>query len=278
MFKRSQLTSKKFAKKRKKFFWINISLIIFVILLFFTAIYYLLRLEKITISDISVQGNSAISTLEIITIANLELRGGYYYLFPKKNIFIFPNKKIEERIKDKWKRVDTVNIKRESLSAIKITVSEKTAKFLWCGDVLSIDSEKNQCYFIDKTGYVFSSAPSFSPNVYIRFYGNIEASDPIGQEYLKVSDFEGLTSFIDGLLKADIKVSKLLSFNDGEYAFYLSSGPKILFNNRQDFRKTLGNLETLLNSDEYKDDVKKSATPIDYIDVRFGNKVLYRFK
>lgn len=278
MFRKSQLKSKKFAKKRKRFFWIKIGFFFFIFVLLISLLSYLLKLQKITIDTITVQGNSAIIGEEIISLINQELQGEYYWIFPKKNIFIFPKNSIKDKILDTWKRAHTVDIERDSLTSLKIVIIEKKAKSLWCDGQLINNSNEDQCYFIDETGYVFSKAPAFSDNVYFRYYGNIPTSDPIGQKYLPTSNFQILSNFIQDLEKLEIRPSKLLPKAGGEYELYLEDGSRILFYSRDNYSRTLGNLETLFDSDVYKKDIKKSISPVDYIDVRFGNKVSYKFK
>lgn len=278
MFKRSQLTSRKYAKRKYLLLRIKILFFVFVSLVLIVLLSYLSRLGNVTIADITVQGNYVISTLEIKSLVESELQGNYYWLFPRENIFIFPKRTILAKIKDTWKRIDTVAIERSSLTALAIIVTEKKAKFLWCSTETAEASDASQCFFIDEEGYLFSRAPLFSDNVYFRFFGNINTPDPVGQKYLPTPDFQNLSNFILGLEKLRIEPSKLIAKIHGEYELYLADRSRILFNDRQGFSITLDNLSTFLASDPFREDVKKSSTTVDYVDARFGNKIYYKFK
>jgi hypothetical protein len=51
-------------------------------------------------------------------------------------------------------------------------------------------SKKDECYFLDEHGFVFSEAPTFSGNAYIAFYGLIDAAKiPLVQTYLNKTCF-----------------------------------------------------------------------------------------
>ncbi|MEO8637426.1 MAG: hypothetical protein ABI430_00810 [Candidatus Taylorbacteria bacterium] len=278
IFKRSRLRSKKYAKKKRKFFWIKIIFLIILCALLIYSLSYLSKLQQVAISDITVEGNSAVTEDDILSLVEGELDGSYYEIFSKRNIFIYPKRLIEEKMKDTWKRIDSVKIERVGLSALAISVTEKKAMFLWCGEKMSAEVKVSDCFFMDDTGYVFSKAPLFSENVYFRFFGAIAESDPIGSQYLPLADFQKVSGFIKELENNRISATRLLSKGGGEYEVVLSDNNRVLVNEREAFAKTVEHLKTLLESDSFKKDVKNSPTNIDYIDLRFGNRVFYKFK
>jgi len=278
MFKKSQLTSKKFAQKKRKFFFIKALFFLVLFILAGVSFFYLLRLKNITISEVELRGNVIVGTEDVLSFINEELGGSYYAFFPKNNIFLYPKEDIEAKMLDKWKRVESVDVLRNGLTGITVNVTEKKPRFLWCRETIEGLSREGDCYFIDDKGYLFSKAPGFSEDVYFRFFGNISAADPIGQRYLEESKFKSLSDFTVHLEQAKIKASKMLAKENGEYELYLSEFGRVFINDRQDFEKTFENLKTLLESDVFKREVKGASSSLDYIDLRYGNKVYYKFK
>ncbi len=278
MFKKSQLTSKKFVQKKRKFFLIKSSFLLLLVILLFVSFFYIVRLKNITISDVELKGNVIVGTEELLSFVNAELEGNFYAFFPKKNILFYPKEKIENEIKEKWKRIESVTVERKGLTAVAINVIEKKPKFLWCGAILHNITEEGSCYFIDDNGYIFSKAPGFRGDVYFRFFGNVAAEDPVGEYYLEASRFHAISDFVLKLDKAEIKASELLAKENREYELYLGDGTKVFISDRQNLEETFENLRTLLTSEVFKKEVKNSLSPLDYIDLRYGNKVYYRFK
>ncbi|MEK7145371.1 MAG: hypothetical protein AAB808_01350 [Patescibacteria group bacterium] len=62
-----------------------------------------------------------------------------------------------------------------------------------------------------------------------------------------------------------------------EYQIYLKNGGRLIISIADDLSKVLENLETILRSDNLKKALARGGV-IDYIDLRYGNKVFYKFK
>jgi len=70
---------------------------------------------------------------------------------------------------------------------------------------------------------------------------------------------------------------------DGDVKLYLSSftskmGPEIIFKADSNFEKIIENLQSVLSTEPLQSDFKNKYSSLLYIDLRFGNKVYYKFK
>ena len=168
-------------------------------------------------------------------------------------------------------------------------MSERTEKYTWCGLTLpeeaSLGTNAQKCYFLDEDGYIFDEAPYFSGEVYFKFYGDvlINADNPLGAHFLK-ENFKQLVFFKNVLLDIGLKPAELYAGNDGDIEIFLSKGafaaikPKIMLKADSNFQNAAENLEAALNTEPLQSDLKNKYSSLLYIDLRFGNKVYYKFR
>jgi hypothetical protein len=146
-----------------------------------------------------------------------------------------------------------------------------------------LNSNNNQkCYFLDANGYVFDESPYFSGNIYFRFYGSddLDLGNPIGTYFLK-NKFAKIVAFKDTLLGLDLNPTAFWLDSDGEGDFSIRGepgiGPRIIFKIDDDYLKIAQNLEAAISTSPLESDLKTKLSSLLYLDLRFGNKVIYKF-
>ncbi len=187
--------------------------------------------------------------------------------------------------------IENVSVGRDGFTKVLISVSERSPKLLWC--LTAEDNDK--CFYADKTGFLFSVAPNFSDNILFKVYGLID-SDPIGTRPLSADQFSELLTTIDslpGLVKsAGITPAiprrltidqagdcRVLISGAGNTASSTTSGTwTIVFNQSQNLQTLASNLNTVFSAPEFQADLISASHRLDYIDLRFGKKVFYKFK
>lgn len=251
------------------------------------ALSYFSSNPKLVINKIIVIGNSIVDEKNIETHIYDKLSGKYFYLFARSNFLIYPNHKINNDLRESFPRIDTLSVKREGLNTLRITISERTGSYLYCGEVLPEikDEIGENCYFINNDGYIFDKAPYFSGDVYFKYYIKIKdnTSSPLGLQMLSPEKFHLLARFVDGVAALGFNPSYIVMTPDGmNYLYLKSSGanhnPKILFKEENDLTTILDNLATAMSKKEFKDEINGKYDKLTYIDLKFKNKVLYKFE
>jgi hypothetical protein len=74
----------------------------------------------------------------------------------------------------------------------------------------------------------------------------------------------------------NIEPISVLAEDNGDFTMYLSTGGKIYFDQSQPFYQTETNLKALLQT--FSSSSSTLIADIDYIDLRFGNKLYYKMK
>lgn len=239
--------------------------------------------KKVRINEVVLSGGVLVTEKEVKEETLNYLKGSYFLLFPKNNAFIYPKNGLENFLLDKFKRIETIDISLDGLNKIKITITERKPIAIWCTENKSTSTTtdsgiKENCYFIDQNSTIFALAPNFSGNVYFKYYGLVTIDDPIGQKYIaSTSVFSKINSFISDVKNFGMKPAYLKSIGEDEFSVALLSGGEIYFDTKKSLEDAKDNLNTLINSPEFKN-YNISNIPIDYIDLRYGNKLFYKLK
>ncbi len=259
-------------KKRRRSFLKRVFAYLVFILFFICLGVYVLTTEKARIKSIDVSGNVSVFSEDIVKIVNDEIGINYLWIIPTDNIILLRRYQIKNDILENIKKISSVKIIYKGVDKIEIHVTEREIKSLWCDGTPVVSKS---CYFIDKSGFIFEQAPTFSSDTYFKFFGLIKGVDPIGQFYFK-NNFSDIYSLFDTLKNMSFKLKYFIAKDEHEYEIYLLGDGKILINDKKSFESSLLNLRALIDSGYIKTDTD-SIKKIKYIDLRFGNKVNFEF-
>jgi len=273
-------------KKRRKIFLKKVSIYLVVLTIIFAGLAYLSRLPSVNITSIEITGNKVLDSDGLKSVVSDELTGNYFLIFPKTNIFLYSKNSIKKHLLGKFKRLKDVKFSLVDKRILSVSISERAPDYVWCGaqiPEMKPDTEAPACYFLDDSGYIFDEAPYFSGDVYFKFYGSVylEGDTPIGS-YFAPGIFSKFLTLKEELDNMTLRPVALLVEEDGVIKFLLSglnnTMPEIILKTDLDFESALGNLQSALDTDPLKSEFKNKYSSLEYIDLRFGNRVYYRFK
>ena len=273
--------------RRKKYKAFKTKAIVFAVLFVVIVIglCWLSRIKEMKIQQINISGNVIVDTKSIEDVVEADIAGHYWGIFPKSNFLIFPKNKILADLSGKYKRLNNISLKVINFNTLDISVNEYNGKYLWCGLVTPmLNNNSNQkCYFIDSNGYIFDEAPFFSGSVYFKFYGQTsDLIDPTGT-YFYPDTFSKLIQLKNSLDNLNLKPTYIYINNQNEVNVGLSTqgiapiNPAIIFRLDSDFEKIIENLNAAINTEPLQTDLQKNYAKLLYIDLRYGNKVYYKF-
>jgi cell division septal protein FtsQ len=266
----------------------KISLVILLFLILFAFCIYLGNTPFLRITDVVIRGNRMSKTDSLISSVKQKLDGRYALVIPRDNILFYPKTEIVQLIRRSdpslAKVTAEVNLDRQLI----IDVVERTPDFLWCN---TLDENNKHCYFMDKNGVVFMEAPQFSDNVFIEIVGRTK-DDPLGKMTIPKMEFSSLYKFvkvipnlIKGTSLSGYSIYKITSLGVGDYNIFFRSNSgsssqnwHLVVNLRGQVASTLANFSTVIDSEVFKKDATDSKRKLDYIDLRFGNKIFYKFQ
>lgn len=258
---------KKLKAKRKR--RILYTLLVLIILGF---VLYLLRNDKLRISNISVLGANVVSA-DLVTQDTQEILNGYYlWVIPRNSILLYPKSEIRRKLNAEFPRFASINVSLENTHTLDVEVVERNPFALYCTSL----STTSPCYFLDETGYVFDFAPIFSDGVYFIYSSTQPLENPLGSNFLPLETFKSLTHFISRLKSLSVN-SRQLNFDGENYELVLPTGGKLTWSSKDDLEHLYSNLESFLNSPQ----IKSQADFLDKVselDLRTQDKVFYSFQ
>ena len=294
-------------KERRKTFLMRSALSVasFFLLVAFTA--WVVRLPSFALEPVTVAGISDSQKELIRSYAEEKIAEKYFLIFPKANIFLYPRGSIEEGLLDFFPQLESASVSLDSSRSLHVLAKERKPAYLSCqspakilseksvsGETSSIESDTvattkgDVCYFVDSRGVIFEEAPHFSGPVYFTLYGkptgaNVRPGNksifPKGFSVLSPEEFNQLVALKDNLNGLGIKVASVTLKEDGDREFLVQNGVRILWSKAQSVDTSLQNLSAAFEAGIFGEkDLIRENSRLDYLDLRFGKKVFYKFK
>jgi hypothetical protein len=273
------LTSRR--KRRKKFLW-KTGLTILAVLVFLGGIVGFFYISRFRIKDISIEGTYILDEEQLREEVSGILEGEFFKILPRDNIFIFPKAEISTALLQNFPVLKGVSIRRSFPQKISVFLEERKPESLWCvssfppaagQNATSTDPSEVFCAFTDENGFIFQPAPLFSGAIFPLFYDERLMLAAIGKEMLPSAEFRKLYSFAEILEKNGIEVAKIILKDGEEYEVYLKERWYIKLNAKNEADISFNNLGLILD-----ETIKEKRPTLEYVDLRSGNKIFFKYK
>lgn len=274
-------------KRNKRIMRYSIAFFCFLVLVALTS--YGAHRKEVRITKVILRGGILVTRTDIGEKSLNFMKGSYFWLYPKNVAFWYPKKSLEEYLKNNFKRIDAIQIHLEGLNTMVIDIVERQPFAIWCDSLpdekqistttqMEDGSELEKCYFLDQNSTIFSEAPYFSGDAYFKYYGSIGTTTPIGNYYISsTTEFDEINSFIESVKNMSLHPVYLTTKDDEDYSLVISGGGEIYFDLKKPLSEVAQNLESLLRTPALSTSTNTDL-PIDYIDLRYGNKLFYKLK
>ncbi|MBX4198540.1 hypothetical protein KW782_04395 [Candidatus Parcubacteria bacterium] len=271
--KKSPLKRTRLHTRKRRLFFFKVGAGIITILLFLAGVIWLSHRDTFMISEVKAEGNTAITVEEVEKVVKRHIEGNILYFFPKANIFLYPKEDIQKELSQKLTRIQKVQVTVKN-RALVVDILERIPSHSWCSGKPS--KAKKECYYVDEHGYIFSEAPVFSGNAYVAFYGLVTAKNPIGSIYLDKETFEHVGLLVEFLKSKNINPYALLANSNDVLEIHFERGGKLIFKQDQDIATLISNIELVIKDTTILTPIH--LPDLEYIDMRFGNKLYYKMK
>lgn len=275
-------------KRKRKAYFLRVYILCFILFVStVVALSFFSNDSRLTINDIKIEGTNIIDSGKVSNSIYQSISGKYIYLFAKRNSFIYPKNSVYDNLITQFPRIESLEISSSGLNTIVVKIKERSGSYLYCGATIpEIKTEIGEnCYFVNNDGYIFDKAPYFSGNVYFKYYLNIntDKNTPLGLQMLSKERFHELIRFIDGITSLGFDPTYLSIENDGSHLLYLdqrsgNTNPKIMFKSDSNLETILDNFSLSMKQNEFANEINSKYDKLLYVDLRFSNKVLYKFQ
>jgi cell division septal protein FtsQ len=222
------------------------------------------HVQQLAIADVAVAGTRQLAEDALVSTVKKRLDESTFRLFSRNNIFLYPQSAIESDLTNSFPRIKHVSVARESLlaSALVVRVEERTPYAVWCDDA---------CFVLDEHGFIFAEQHEMAKKAYTFYGGLVPNAAPIGQTFLE-GRLSSAVQLLDSLERAGYAPVRFTVESERDFTVSLAQGQRLLASFDVSPNDILRNLETALASDA----LKGTLDSLDYIDLRFGNKVYYK--
>jgi hypothetical protein len=235
--------------------------------------------ERFVINDVSVQGAENLPANALTASVQSAIGDNFWKIFSKKNIFLYPEASIEDKLSSEFPRIKEVELSRPALlaQAVVVTVEERIPYAKWCLPAMPAHAGQagsaEMCYFLDSNGFIFAPADGAQPTTsYVFRDGLLPGREPIGQTFL-LGRLSTIVHFLELLKQSGYEPRGVTVENEKDFSVPLSGmfTLRVLFDTEGE--KVIHDLKLALEADSVRDRVAE----LEYVDMRFGNRVYYKF-
>ncbi len=247
-----------------------------------SGVCYLLFLSEVfQIEEIVVSGNEKVKEQSILEIVQpqieKEFRLGPFFSFSTRSIFIARPPLLEQKIKKAFPRVGVVTVKRNLPDSLELKVGERRP-------FVEICVNSGECYRADEKGVVFEKSAGIkqeseeevevfqvkSEDLIIVVEGPSEFE--LGKEAILPLYLAGTAQIKNRIASSALMEPVELSLNGKQLVVATDKGFKIYFDLDKDVEDQLFNLEMVVEKKISEEEMEG----LEYIDLRFGNRVYYK--
>ncbi len=260
---------KKFSKEKLRAVLISVGSAVFLV-----ACISFARLSYFQIQEIKFIGSGTEQDTQELraSIDNL-LLGNYALVVPRRFIFGMSGRTLEQHLLATLPRFETISITKQFPHALSVSYVKRTFFALLCNDAASSDARA--CGYVDRTGFAYEDAPEASGSLIVKIKSDLPAVK-VGTQAIDESTTRQMALFGGGMQR--IAGLRLIAYElsmraPDELRMHVADGFTLIVKKTDDPETVLRVLRTVLD-----EEIKDKKSKLEYIDLRLGNKVFYKFK
>lgn len=225
--------------------------------------YFLFFSPVFKIKNIKINGLEKIKKENIEQIINKYLEKNKMVIFSRKNFWIFNKDELRGLIFERY-YFDSFEIKKKLPSSVIINLKEKQAVVNWLTN--------NLCFHLDPSALVVEFCEE--NNGFVTIKNLLDEPLKVGDYAIESWELKQIIELFNAIktsIRSQLQLTQiekdgdLLNFNTVE-------GVILKFNMLLSNGEQLSRLNVLIN----QDDIKNNLTKLEYIDLRFGEKIYYK--
>ena len=262
--------------KQEKERSIFLKVVYYFLVVFFTGVtvYILIFSEFLKINRLIISGVEELDYEEVEREARSRIEGTFLRIIPKNNFLLVSRNGMKDDLVEKFKKIDTVSVKKEFPDSVEINITERDSLLIWCSG--------SDCYIIDDKGRAYTRADFESAEIrennFVKIFDESARGISLQEEVLD-------KKYIDFVLKIkdELKTEAGIEIADeyrtrarlaNEIIVRTSEDWEIYFNSALSLKKSIRILKTFL--EQQVEEGKRNE--LKYVDLRSGNKVYYKNK
>lgn len=240
---------------KSKAFWS----LFFFLLFFGSAFYFAFFSDLLKVKNIEVSGNQKLGADDVRNALLNEVSKKIFFFIPK-NIFAVNFDKLSNDIVEKFPEIEKVSIKINLPNTVSAEIIEKTPVGCWCNN--------GECFYFDKYGIAYQKNDNCSNLLKIIS----DKKSAITKEIISAEHLKDILSIYNDAV--DSEQIKDIIISDDKITLESKQGWVAYFKPYDDISSQVINLKAVLGQKLTANKISQ----LNYIDLRFGNKIFYKFK
>lgn len=265
---RYQLARRRRFRERKKILSRFLVYLLAAILMIF-ALIAIFFIPFFRISNIGIEGLAKIPEEEVREKVDENLAQKKFFILPGDNFWLQNSENLVTLIKSNFPSVRTVEIDRDFPRGLTIKIEEYLPWGVLCHGVVE------KCFWIDADGVAFEEAPEFSGLIVPKIVDKRSDEPRLAKKLLSPELMRLVSYFNERAANDDLlqSVQFIIDEKDETLRVRTRAGWDIILLESLDPEEAYKNLRLTLEGE-----IKNKVNDLEYIDLRFGNKIFYKFR
>jgi len=249
------------SKYKKIKSYILLFLTIFITILLLTNLIWNSNYLKIKKINIKIKNQNILLNSEIQKKINNSISGKIYYFYNKDNIFYLNTQKEENQLKNIFKEIKNIEIKKNIFNQnINILIEEEKPIF-------NYQNLKGKIFNVNLNGKILNQINKINKNILLTSDTNFLP----GELFFKNNEKEQIFNLIHNLNKEKINIKQIKKINSGFWILTDNNNFKLLLKNDFKIEKIISQIKIYKKE---KDDFNK----LSYMILYFPDKIIYKKK
>lgn len=230
---------------------------------------FALNSASLRMSEIEVTGAGYTREDLVRQVVSDELSGAFVWVIPKDSALVYPRGDIERAIATTFPAVHRVDLKRKSLTALSVVITERIPDARWC----QVEESGERCFLLDPEGRVFAKdGGEVNLQSHVKFYGLL-SGDPLSQVYARgfypeVRALADTLALATGEAVASVRLDEV-----GDIFVTLAGEGEVRLTIKNIGQELTDTVASVFASRRFDTDQR-----LEYADFRFGSKVYVKFE
>lgn len=227
-----------------------------------------LRIESYTITTESLDETEHNRYMQSLDILYAQPR----WVIPQDSIFRNHRQMITENLENHFPAIKSVTVTREGARAIEVAIIKRDLSYHY-------RVQDGTLYRIDQRGMLYEQeSPDVTPE---RVYEHALLQDEVGvTDEVLPGAYQQTNTLLDSLDTLGVVVNRVVVVNEIEMRLYLDNGTVVVVDPSVSYDAVIETLREILPYKEFGYNFSEGefAVPVDYINLRYGNKILYCYR
>lgn len=232
--------------------------------------YFVFFSSLFKIDNIIIEGNRNITADKLKAEIESEFKNKYLLVFPFNNLLILPKNKLDARLKEKFKRIETIQIQKQLVNVLRINIIEKRGAFKWC--------RLDGCFLVNEQGLAYNvsldeTALTEEEKALLTIKESTSGLPVVNEKVIEGNLIKTIWE-INDTLESDIAEFTTPSILSGKIVLIMKDGWQLILSIDWPIKDQLTNLKALF-SDKIPLEQRKN---LEYIDLTVKGRAYYKMK